>query len=105
MRNKKEYILASAIWYKELPTDIHNPINCDCGLVLVGRRHHNIISNLKLICGLRTVSCGADSVGEYVQGFITNENRFVDRVEGAKIAYNAKQIKKRISSLFSEDLY
>jgi len=46
-------------------------------------------------------------VGENIQGFLTNTNRFVDREEGAKIALSCGQIKelKYGSILYSEDLY
>lgn len=40
-----------------------------------------------------------------IQGFITSKNRFVNREEAAKIAFEANQIKKEIYCLFSEDLY
>jgi nucleoid-associated protein YejK len=52
--------------------------------------------------------------GKYVQGFLTNMNRFVDRKEGARIAFEAKQVNNRVSwenvdwetrDLYSEDLY
>ncbi len=41
------------------------------------------------------------------QGFITSENKYVDRDEAYKIALNAGQVKKNTvdSRLFSEDLY
>ena len=38
------------------------------------------------------------------QGFITNEMRFVDRAEAAKIAFAAKQIDKERDMLMSENL-
>ena len=40
-----------------------------------------------------------------VQGFLTNLDRFVDRVEGGKIAFNAGQTTELKNRLFSEDLY
>jgi hypothetical protein len=43
--------------------------------------------------------------GEEIQGFLTNKNRFVDREEGAKIAFTAKQVNEPLKQLFSEDLY
>lgn len=52
--------------------------------------------------------CRADGVGEYEQGFLTDKNRFVDRVEGAKIVLSRGQVTKlKYSSteLYSEDLY
>ena len=39
------------------------------------------------------------------KGFLTNTNRFVDREEGGKIAFDAGQIKEETKRLFSEDLY
>lgn len=41
------------------------------------------------------------------QGFIAydTEERFVSRVEAAKIAYEAGQIGDKVTSLYSEDLY
>ena len=47
-------------------------------------------------------------VGEEIQGFLTNTNRFVDRYEGAKIALACGQITKLNYSkdmMYSEDLY
>jgi hypothetical protein len=101
----KEYILCSAIWYKDLPTMRNLPINCDKGLVLCGHRHGNIIAQLHCISGLRTVKLGPDSVGENHQGFLTNLNRFVDRKEAGLIAYAAMQTAELHVTLFSEDLY
>lgn len=40
-----------------------------------------------------------------VQGFLTTQNRFVDREEAAKIAYSAGQIASPKTKLYSEDLY
>jgi hypothetical protein len=39
------------------------------------------------------------------QGFLTSKNRFVDRQEAGKIAFSAKQTKKLINKLHSEDLW
>jgi len=51
-----------------------------------------------------------DGVGEEVQGFLTNKNRFVDRKEGMKIAISAKQFngvldKSNYTTLYSEHIY
>lgn len=40
----------------------------------------------------------------YVQGFVTDTGKFVDRKEAAKIAFEAGQIPKPVTILFSEDL-
>jgi hypothetical protein len=99
------YLLCSAIWYKDLPTMRLLPKNCDKGIVLCGWRHGNIIAQMEAMMGLRTVVNGENSVGEYEQGFLTNDNRFVARVEAADIAFKSGQIKIKKNYLFSEDLW
>jgi len=101
-------ILCAAIWYKELKTATYLPKNIHTGVVVGGYRHHDIISTVLALTGKRTVLKGKNSVGEYVQGFITSDNRFVDREEGFKIATKADQIIQKLysrTSLYSEDLY
>ena len=106
---KTEYILCAAIWYKDirLVKIIEGvlPKNCDVGLVVLGHRHGQCMWTMGSLTGLRSVTNGEDSVGEYVQGFLTNTNRFVDRKEGAEIAFNANQINEQKETLYSEDLY
>lgn len=108
IKNKKEYILCAAIWYKEMPIkrdierDIMLPINCDKGVVFCGYRHSNCMYSMIALTGLRSVET---EVGNYVQGFLTSKNRFVDRKEGAKIHIeNGNKIDFK-TRLFSEDLY
>jgi len=104
----KEYILCAAIWYKELPLIVpdvlrprgFSPYNVDMGIVFCGWRHANCLYQMVAITGLR--QCEA---GEEIQGFITNLNRFVDRKEGAEIAFAAKQTSELKRILYSEDLY
>ena len=103
----KEYILCAAIWYKEIPIkkDIpHNvrPINCDRGLVFCGYRHAQCMYTMVSVTGLRSVET---EVGEYVQGFLTSKNRFVDREEGAEIHIANGHTIDFENRLFSEDLY
>ena len=103
----KEYILCAAIWYKELPllkTGFHyqNPKNVYMGIVFCGHRHVHCMYSMISITGKRSVT---SEVGEYIQGFLTSENRFVGREDGAKIAFAAKQIKVIKNTLYSEDLY
>lgn len=103
----KEYILCAAIWYKDIPIKKHIPDNvlpknCDRGLVFCGHRHPHAMYTMVSVTGLR--SCESE-VGENIQGFLTNKNRFVDREEAAIIAYDAGQIKEELPRLFSEDLY
>ena len=105
-----EKILVPAIWYKELifldfiknPEFIY-PINVDKGIVFTGFRHLQCIKMMHYLTGKNH-----SNVGEYIQGFLTTKNRFVDREEAAKIALNSKQIEKlryNKYKLFSEDLY
>jgi hypothetical protein len=101
---KTPYILCAAIWYKELPTPKYNPVNVDKGIVLCGHRHVDVMHQMKALTGKRSVE---NECGKYVQGFITNENEFVDRVDAAKIAVSANQIIQPFdpTCLYSEDLY
>ena len=99
--NVSEKIICYAIHYRDWPVkDSHGPINIDEGIVLCGARHHNIISIYKLLTGKRTN-------GDYIQGFITTNRRFVNRLEAAKIALENGQISKLNwpPELYSEDLY
>jgi hypothetical protein len=106
----QEYILCASIWYKELTTQRYLPKNIETGIVISGHRHSQCIDIMKSLGQLRSVQFGPDSVGETVQGFLTNTNRFVDRQEAMKIAIlsgqvlESKLINPRVG-LFSEDLY
>ena len=103
-----ELIICSAIWYKELPTQRLLPTNVDKGVVVCGHRHVHSIDIVKMLSGLRSDMNGNDSVGETIQGFLTNTNRFVDRYEGFEIAEAQNQLNNRPRAgrtLYSEDLY
>jgi hypothetical protein len=104
-----ERIYSAAIWYKDLPLAKKNPDNITQGVVVCGHRHGDIIATVVNLLGKRTCSFGEDCSGESEQGFLTNQNRYVNRREGAEIAFKANQIKdiKRFNPfmLFSEDLY
>ena len=112
--NKPEYILCSAVWYKELPLKKpealrlrgYSPYNTDKGIVLCGWRHANCLYQMVAIYGISN-----NEAGESIQGFLTNLNRFVDRKEAMEIALKSGQIKDKNKlinpriGLFSEDLY
>lgn len=107
---KPEYILCAAIWYKDLPTQRLLPKNIDKGIVVCGHRHGHCIDTMKTLGELRTVKFAPDGVGEHEQGFLTNLNRFVDRLEAAEIAVKTGQADRNLLhnpriGLFSEDLY
>lgn len=104
MEKIKEKILCAAIWYKDLPTVMHQPVNIDRGLVISGHRHGSIIQTVYAF-GLKTVQNGGNAVGDFVQGFLTSENRFIDRKEAHKLftAQGGRPMLK--DKLYSEDLY
>lgn len=96
--NKPEYIICAAIHYNDDIKYLHQPKNIQTGLVLCGRRHHNIIHIWHQLSNGKTRR-------EDIQGFLTSKDRFVNREEGGIIAFNAGQTKKLTHCLFSEDLY
>jgi hypothetical protein len=101
VKRSNEYILCAAIWYKNDKQYPHQPKNIKSGYVWCGRRHHNIIN-------LRSTLTGEPTRFETsTQGFITNLDRFVTRVEGNLIAIAANQVTGNIKGdeLISEDLY
>jgi hypothetical protein len=102
-----EKIYSAAIWYKELPTVKYMPTNIDIGVVVEGHRHADIIRTMVNLIGKRTCTNGENCAGESEQGFVTNTNRFVNRVEAMKIAREANQIIEETTfpELYSEDLY
>lgn len=98
----KEYILCAAIWIQSDEVFSHQPKNVGSGLVVCGRRHHNCFLTYSKSENKVTEDIGNRKV---IQGFLTNTDRFVDRKEGAQIAYQSEQTKELCSPLFSEDLY
>ncbi len=81
-------------------------------LVLIGHRHFDIIRNLWLLTGKRTVENGPNASGKHVQGFYTNHSRFVDREEAMLIAIKNNQLipdnlgnLSTSKILYSEDLW
>ncbi len=102
---EKEIIICAAIWYEDLPTATFLPINIEKGIVICGHRHGHCIDILNNLSNLRSVTYAIDGVGHYVQGFLTNTNKFVNREKGAEIARNAEQVPSTVTVLYSEDLY
>lgn len=102
-----ERIYSAAIWYKDLPTAKYMPTNIDKGVVVEGHRHADIIRTMVNLLGKRTCTYGEDCAGESEQGFVTNKNRFVNRVEAMSIARAANQVisDTTFPKLYSEDLY
>ncbi len=101
----KEYILCAANHYDDGQENVHEPVNIKTGFVVCGRRHHNCIHTFAMIVGFPYTEDGHKLHNTEEQGFLTNTNRFVDREEGAKIAFAAGQITEEKKTLYSEDLY
>ena len=96
----KPYIICAAIWFKDENIHVHQPRNIISGLVVAGRRHHN--------CYLTAFALKDQEFIEKldnVQGFITSDDRFLDRKEAGKLALEVGQIEKVTECLFSEDIY
>ena len=96
MEIKEERILCASIWYQDNKVYQQQPVNIESGYVLSGYRHGDCLSNLFVF---------DNYCQKHVEGFLTNLNRFVNRIEGAQIAYKAKQIDKPLGSLISENLW
>lgn len=108
----KEFIICAANYYNDGEKYVHRPINIEYGYIICGRRHHNCIVTLTQIVGFPYNERALEIKQTEVQGFLTNTNRFVDRKEAYKIAFDANQIigpNKGIPEndigLTSEDLY
>jgi len=99
----KEYVLCAAIWYKDAPMvpSVYWCKNIDKGIVLCGWRHNYIIGQCLSLLGKKQYE-----MGEYVQGFITNQNRFLNREEACELFKQNGGIPQYTENeLFSEDLY
>lgn len=94
-----EFVICAAIWYDDGKNRSNLPLNIDTGIVAAGWRHHNCYTILW------TLFPKLDYLGTDVQGFLTSKGRFVDRKEGALIAFKAEQISSPKTELYSEDLY
>lgn len=106
LKNKnEEYILCAAIWYKDFESPVHTVKNIDRGVVLCGYRHGHIIGQLRSIAGKRTCVNGENASGDYVQGFLTSKNRFLDREEAHKLFVECGGKPDFKNELYSEDLY
>ena len=96
-----KYILCAAIWYDDGITRPNLPLNVATGVVICGRRHSCCRATWHLLLGSLLI---ADLV-KATDGFLTSDDRFVDRREAGEIAYAAGQIKEKVANLSSCDLY
>jgi len=108
MKNK-EYIICAANYYNDGIEHVHKPKNITTGFVVCGHRHHNCINTFAQIVGFPYSKESLILESSEIEGFLTNTNRFVDRFEGYKIAFEAGQLDdkniQKEGKLYSEDLY
>ena len=104
----KSRILCAAIHYDDNKKHAHQPINVKSGFVVAGHRHCNCIMTMAIFL---EDDYTRDRVIEYnrmsVEGFLTSDNRFLNRKEACHEAIANGQVKASEVSgmLYSEDLY
>jgi hypothetical protein len=95
-----EQIMCSAIWIDDGKDYVHSPHNKPLGLTICGYRHCDCIVIMNLLYEKYKYN--------YIQGFLTNKKRFVDRIEAMKIAKGCNQlinINTTSEELCSEDVW
>lgn len=104
-----EKIICAANYYNDGVVYDFRPKNIEEGFVICGHRHHNCIFIFAKIYGFPYSEEAKKILQTEVQGFLTNTNRFVGRVEALEIAQKADQVitgyPNEALGLFSEDLY
>jgi len=111
-----EFIICAANYYYDGNKHNHMPKNIEVGFVICGRRHHNCIATFAQFMGFfednKYKGEAIKTRKTEVQGFLTSTDRFVDRKEAYKIAFEANQIigpnkgcPENSIGLTSEDLY
>lgn len=108
----RERILCAAVHFDDGKVRVHQPRNIATGIVICGLRHHNCFATASFQGWCDPAQYWRDSDGKRpraIQGFLTSEDRFVDRAEAAGIARAAGQVDRaRVAEdddLISEDLY
>jgi len=91
----KERILCAALMYN--------------GKLVAGYRHHDCYQSIADLLGV-SIDSIPDAPGREHQGFLTSNDRFVDRYEGYRIAREMNQLRMPhvdgcMEMLISEDLY
>ena len=103
---KREFIICSAIHYKDGIVRKEQPLNIESGLVVCGRRHNNCWFILNQIHG----EDFSPEKGSLDMGFLTSNNEYKTRKEAMIIAVREKQIYHNVpyeegDILTSEDLW
>jgi len=106
VRSNMSRILCSAIHVDNGQEYVHQPKNIKTGMVICGRRHHNIIPTIQLMFNDDIIK-DLKLERKIVQGFLTSDDLFLNREEAYKVAKHANQLEKTLigSVLISEDLY
>jgi hypothetical protein len=91
-KKDKEKILCSAIHYVDDYGYIDQPINVKKGFVICGFNHNVCRTMSKAIIDYEH----RESLSSIICGYITNRNRFVNKIEAKDIAREANQISRKI---------
>jgi hypothetical protein len=102
LEQNKEYIVCSAVWFKDDHYYSGQPKGIIEGIVVCGYRHNNCYETYAAILKVPVKECIYPSREE---GFLTNMNRFVNRSKAGEIAFTAEQTETLIMPLISEYLY
>lgn len=99
-------ILCAAVHVKDGKNYEHQPKNVGSGFIVCGRRHHNCLNTLRILGN----DYHKQQSEKAEQGFITSDDRFVDRTEGYFIAKEAGQLLHDLHDLsnprlISEDMW
>ena len=90
----KPYIICSAIYINDNKEHSSQPINVDKGFVVTGRRHGDCFATIKAL-GISIEDWKLISKDTLIQGFITSDNRFLNRGEAYKLAVKCRQVKHK----------
>lgn len=97
-RGSKERLVCSAMWYPNWVGKravMHRPHNIDRGIVFAGVGHANAMTQYNAVTG--------EPDRDGIDGFLTSMNRFVEREEAARIAFEAGQVPVLKDTIYSED--
>lgn len=101
-----EKIICASNYYNDGIVYTHSPKNIAIGYVICGRRHHNCLQTFAQIYGFPYNEKALAIMQTEVEGFMTSENRFLDRKEAYIVALKSNQVSpKEKEYLYSEDLY
>ena len=102
--NTLEKVLCAAIWINDgIKYDLQ-PTNIETGFIICGWRHGCCFEQLK---GLLHNVHKKPPASIQTQGFITSNNRFLNRIEARKFVLETGQLESTEfgDELYSEDLY